>query len=151
MAAKTPKKKTPPPGSLLDPATDWAKDVTARRIVAGPHVRNACKRHLADMKGAKARGLTWDVDAANRAIAFFEVVLRLNGGQFEGRPFKLHASQKFIVGSLFGWRRKDGSRRYRRAYIEIAKGNGKSPLMAGVGMYCLTADGEDRAEVYAAA
>jgi phage terminase large subunit-like protein len=103
------------------------------------------------MNGAKARGLTWDVDAANRAIAFFEVVLRLNGGQFEGRPFTLHASQKFIVGSLFGWRRKDGTRRFRRAYIEIAKGNGKSPLMAGVGMYCLTADGEDRAEVYAAA
>jgi len=151
MTAKAPKKKTPPPGSSLDPATAWAKDVTARRIVAGPHVRNACQRHLADMNGAKARGLTWDVDAANRAIAFFEVVLRLNGGQFEGRPFDLHASQKFIVGSLFGWKRADGSRRFRRAYIEIAKGNGKSPLMAGVGMYCLTADGEDRAEVYAAA
>lgn len=78
-------------------------------------------------------------------------MLRLNGGQFEGRPFALHPSQEFIVGSLFGWKRPDGTRRFRRAYIEIAKGNGKSPLMAGIGMWCLLADGEDRAEVYAAA
>lgn len=78
-------------------------------------------------------------------------MLRLNGGQFEGRPFALHCSQEFIVGSLFGWKRRDGTRRFRRAYIEIAKGNGKSPLMAGIGMWCLLADGEDRAEVYAAA
>jgi phage terminase large subunit-like protein len=106
---------------------------------------------LADLKGAKARGLAWDVTAANKAIGFFKDVLRLNGGQFEGEPFSLHASQKFIVGSLFGWKRADGTRRFRRAYIEIAKGNGKSPLMAGIGMWCLLADGEDRAEVYAAA
>jgi terminase large subunit-like protein len=45
----------------------------------------------------------------------------------------------------------DGTRRFRRAYIEQGKGAGKSPLAAGVGMYCLLADGEPRAEVYAAA
>jgi phage terminase large subunit-like protein len=144
-------KETPPPNSSPDEATAWARDVVASRIIAGPHIRNAAKRHLADLKAGKARGLTWDVTAANKAISFFEVVLRLNGGQFEGRPFTLHPSQKFIVGSLFGWKRADGSRRFRRAYIEIAKGNGKSPLMAGIGMWCLLADGEDRAEVYAAA
>jgi len=76
--------------------------------------------------------------------------LRLNGGQFEGLPFTLHASQAFIVGSILGWKRADGTRRYRRAYIEVAKGNGKSPLAAGIGHYCLLADGEMRAEVYAA-
>ena len=120
-------------------------------MVAGPHVRNACRRHLADLTDGTARALRWDLDAANKAIGFFRDVLRLNGGQFEGRSFALHPSQAFIVGCLFGWKRADGSRRFRRAYLEIAKGNGKSPLMAGIGMWCLLADGEDRAEVYAAA
>jgi phage terminase large subunit-like protein len=125
--------------------------VVAGRIIAGPHVRNACRRHLDDLKQGNARGLTWDLASAQKALGFFRDVLRLNGGQFEGRPFELHPSQQFIVGSIFGWKRADGSRRFRRAYIEIAKGNGKSPLLAGIGMWCLLADGEDRAEVYAAA
>ena len=84
-------------------------------------------------------------------IGFFEEILVLNGGKFEGTPFLLHPSQAFIVGSIFGWLRKDGTRRYRRAYIEMGKGNGKSPLAAGIGMYGLLVDGEPRAEVYAAA
>jgi len=125
--------------------------VLAGETVAGPHVRNAARRHLADLEHGAARGLAWDLAAATRAIGFFADVLRLNGGQFEGLAFTLHASQQFIVGSLFGWRRRDGTRRYRRAYCEIAKGNGKSPLAAGIGHYCLVADGEMRAEVYAAA
>jgi phage terminase large subunit-like protein len=144
-------KRTPPPPTSDDPCTAYAQAVVAGEIVAGPHVRNACRRHLDDLAKAGKRGFRWDVEAANKALGFFRDVLRLNGGQFEGLPFALHPSQQFIVGSLFGWRRADGTRRYRRAYIEIAKGNGKSPLMAGIGMWCLLADGEDRAEVYAAA
>jgi len=57
----------------------------------------------------------------------------------------------FIVGSLFGWRGLDGWRRFRVAYIEKPKGNGKSPLAAGIGLFMLMADGEARAEVYSAA
>jgi phage terminase large subunit-like protein len=120
-------------------------------VVAGPHVRNACRRHLDDLRNGPKRGLRWDLDAANKAISFFGDVLRLNGGQFEGRPFDLHPSQAFRIGSLFGWKKADGSRRFRRFYDEEAKGNGKSPLLAGISMWCLLADGEDRAEVYAAA
>jgi len=96
------------------------------------------------------RGLTWDRDAAIHAINFFPDVLRLNGGQFEGRKFELHPSQAFRIGSLFGWMKADGTRRFRRFYDEEGKGNGKSPMLAGIGLYCLLADGEARAEVYAA-
>ena len=85
-----------------------------------------------------------------RAIKFFPVVLCLNGGQFEGRPFDLHPSQAFRIGSLFGWKKADGTRRFRRFYDEEGKGNGKSPLLAGIGLYCLLSDGEAQAEVYAA-
>ena len=53
---------------------------------------------------------------------------------------------------IFGWKWKDtGHRRFNTVYIETAKGSGKSPLAAGIGIYCLIADGEARAEIYAAA
>ncbi|RVU17487.1 terminase large subunit [Methylobacterium oryzihabitans] len=134
-----------------DPVTAWAQAVVAGEVVAGPHVRNACRRHLHDLEDGPGRGLTWDLAAARRAIEFCPVVCRLNGGQFEGRPFTLQPSQAFKTGSLFGWKRADGTRRFRRAYIEEGKGNGKSPWAAATGLYGMVADGEARAEIYAAA
>jgi phage terminase large subunit-like protein len=148
--AKKPK-PLKPIKTTSDPATEYAVSVVSGRVVAGPHVRNSCRRHLDDLKRGSDRGLVWDVDAVNRVLGFCRDVLRLNGGQFEGLPFEPHPSQKFILGSLFGWKRRDGTRRFRRAYIEAGKGNGKSPLLSAVGMYCLVADGEPRAEIYAAA
>lgn len=135
-----------------DPATRYALSVVAGKEVAGPHVRDSCRRHLFDLDTAAERGLVWDLAEVDRVLGYFPDVLRLNGGRFEGKPFELHPSQAFIVASIFGWKWKaTGVRRFRRAYVEIGKGNGKSPLAGGIGLYCLTADGEARAEVYAAA
>lgn len=105
----------------------------AGEIVAGPYVRAACQRHLTDLVEGPKRGLRFEVDKAERAIGFFRDVLRLNGGEHEGRPFVLEPFQSFIVGSAFGWLRADGLRRFRTLYFEGAKGNGKSPLAAGIG------------------
>jgi phage terminase large subunit-like protein len=94
----------------------------------------------------------WDVEEVAWVVGFFRDVLRLNGGEHEGQPFVLEPWQVFIVGSLFGWKRKaTGYRRFRVAFIETGKGSGKSPLAAGIALKCLVADGEPRAEVYAAA
>lgn len=139
------------PTSSTDPVTAYALAVTSGEKIAGPAVRDACKRHLKDLESCHPRGLWFDVDAALRAIGFFRDVLRLNGGEFEGVAFNLLDWQQFIVGSIFGWKGSDGWRRFRVAYIETAKGSGKSPLAAGVGMYGMVADGEARAEIYAAA
>lgn len=145
------KRKTAQHVSSTDPVTAYAKSVKSGEIVAGPHVRDACKRHLDDLKNGKKRGLRFDVDLAMRAITFYRDVLRLNGGEFEGKPYELLDWQCFIIGSLFGWLGADGYRRFRTAYIETAKGSGKSPLAAGVGLYCMMADAEPGAEIYAAA
>ncbi|MDZ7747679.1 MAG: terminase large subunit [Halofilum sp. (in: g-proteobacteria)] len=51
---------------------------------------------------------------------------------FEGQPFELLPWQQFIVGSLFGWKAPDGCRRFRMAFVETAKGSGKSPPAAGI-------------------
>ncbi|HAX5241946.1 TPA: terminase large subunit [Escherichia coli] len=126
-------------------------DVTSGKEIAGPDIRNACQRHLRDLEQGKNRGLVWDVESVQRAIDFFAKVLKLNGGEHEGKPFILLPWQCFIVGSIFGWKNSDGYRRFRMVYVESGKGSGKSPLAGGVGLYCLTADREARAEVYAAA
>lgn len=134
-----------------DQATLYAQAVVDGDVIAGPLVRLASERHLRDLKDGPKRGLVWRTDLADRVYRYFEHVLCLNGGDFEGKPFLLEPWQKFIAGSIFGWLRANGCRRFRTAYLEIGKGNGKSPLAAGVGLYCLTSDDEDRAEVYAAA
>lgn len=137
--------------SLDDPATQYASEVHSGQRIAGPDIRNACARHLRDLVEGPSRGLFWDLKEANKAIRFYRAVLKLNGGEFEGQPFELLPWQKFIVGSIFGWKGSDGYRRFRVVYVESGKGSGKSPLAAGVGLKGLVSDNEARAEVYAAA
>lgn len=142
-----------------DQTTAYARAVAAGTIVAGPHVRAACQRHLADLTAAESKGLVWAVDRAERAIRYFRTVLTVeieekgDDGANNSRPvpFVLQPWQAFIVGSLFGWRNEGGIRRFRRAYVEVGKGNGKSPLAAGIGHYMLSASGKLSAEVYSAA
>jgi len=135
-----------------DRTTAYALAVTSGEIIAGPFVRGTCQRHLDDLDNADKRGFYFDVEESNRSINFFEKYLKLNAGQYEGLPFLLLGWQDFIVGSIFGWKRKlDNIRRFRVAYIETPKGSGKSPIAAGIGLKGLVADKEPRAEVYAAA
>jgi hypothetical protein len=95
-----------------------------------------------------------------RVIGFFSEVLTVEREVYdefleetisEVVPFNVEPSQAFILGSLFGWRNKHGHRRFRRCYIEIGKGNGKSPMAAGIGHYMMLATKKLRAEIYSAA
>jgi phage terminase large subunit-like protein len=138
---------TSPVPVQTDPATDYARAVVAGEIVAGRLVRLACQRHLQDLAEGPARGLRWDPSAAGRVFQFAKY-LKLPDGS---APFVLHPAQKFILGCLFGWKGPDGHRRFRNAYCEMGKGNGKSPLAALIGLYGLVADGEAAPEIYAAA
>jgi phage terminase large subunit-like protein len=135
------------PPQVVDQASGYARDVHAGRVVAGPYVRLAADRHLRDLKHQTDLGIRWDVDEAQRAVGFFREVLVLA----DGSPFVLQPFQAFIVGSVFGWRNADGSRRFKTAYVESGKGSGKTPLAAGVGLLAFIADGEPAPEVYAAA
>jgi phage terminase large subunit-like protein len=57
----------------------------------------------------------------------------------------------FILTTVFGWVKPDGKRRFRRAYIEVPRGNAKSTLSSALALYMLAADGEGGAEVYSLA
>ncbi len=145
--------------AITDETTAYARDVANGKIVAGPYVRAACARHINDLERGGERGLRFDISDAQRAIGFFRDVLtvevehrRADGNvQSKAVPFVLEPWQAFIVGCLFGWRNQEGLRRFRRAFVEVAKGNGKSPLAAGIGHYMLLGTKKLRAEVYSAA
>ena len=132
-------------GSLVDRPTQYALDVQCKAIMAGPYVYGVCLRHLTDLTEG-CEGHYFDPEAAQRGIDWFEKVLHLGSGKF-----KLFDWQAFCVGMVFGWKRDDDTRRFRRAYWETAKGSGKTPLAAGVGLYLTTADNEYRAEGYVCA
>jgi len=135
---------------LVDPVTDYAQKVIAGTVVAGPWVRLAAKRHLEDLEQGPGRGLIWHPERAQHAITFIEC-LRHYQGDKAGKRFILSDWQRFVVGSVFGWYVNDGQRRFRIAYVEIGKGNGKTPLAAAIALYGLVADGEAGAEIYSAA
>ena len=94
----------------------------------------------------------FDQKAADRAVAFFPRFLKHVKGDHAGQPFNLLPWQEHdVIRPLFGWKREDGSRKYRRAYIEVPRKNGKSQLAGGVGLYLTYADNEPGSEVYSAA
>lgn len=95
----------------------------------------------------------FDEQAAEVVVRFFERLLHHSKGEWAGQPFILEDWQKDeIIRPLFGWKRMDdGTRRYRKAYIEIPRKNGKSTMAAGIALFLLFADEEPGAEVYSAA
>lgn len=132
-------------GAVIDA---YCHDVTSGKIAGCKWARLACQRHLDDRD---RDDIFFDEEAAARASGFIET-FRHYKGDFAGRRFLLMDWQKFIVGSIFGWKRKsDGKRKYKYAFIEIPRKNGKTFLAAGIGIYMLCADGEGGAEIYCTA
>lgn len=132
----------------LDRTTAWARDVVSGAIVSGEIVRHAAERHLKDLVDGPARGLHWSVERAERAIGFFPAVLSITAGAKQGHPFELLPWHLFCVGSLFGWRKSSGRMRFRAGWFETGKGQAKSPLMAGIGLYLGGYYGVPRSEIY---
>jgi phage terminase large subunit-like protein len=119
-------------------------------IPAGSLIRAAVARQTRDLESAGERGLHFDRQAAQHAVQFFGF-LKHSKGEWAGQPFELLPWQEFLLWTLFGWKRADGLRRFRTAYIETPRKNGKTSLLAGLGLYLLVADGEAGSEVYSAA
>jgi phage terminase large subunit-like protein len=130
-------------------AEDYVGGVLAGDITVGRYVRKAIERHKGDLE-APPPGCYFCPDSANHALRFFGF-LKHSKGEWAGKPFLLAGWQAFILLSLFGWKRADHSRRFRNAYVEVARKNGKSTLAAGIGLYMFVGDSEPGAEVYSAA
>ena len=101
---------------------------------------------------AVSEGCFFDAPAADRVREFFRLFLRHSKGAWAQQAFELLDWQWHdVIRPVFGWKRKDGSRRFRRALIWIPKKNGKSTLVSGINLYLLLADQEPGAEIYTVA
>lgn len=138
----------------LPPIVGVSRDDLAAAWAAakdGPHPFDPCLIRDAHDVRAVLAGCWFDPAAGQHIIDFFASYLRHSKGQWAGQPFVLQPWQEEITRRLFGWKRADGTRRYRKAYIEIPKKNGKSTWLAGIELYLFVGDGEPGAEVYCCA
>lgn len=130
--------------------------MTAPSRTLGKYERLYLERHerdlaLAAAPGGHPRGLRFDLEAGERVVRFVEGYCQHHKGEWAGRPFALDDWQRQWILIAFGWRRADGTRRFRIMYVEIPRKNGKSTLAAALGLYLLIADHEPGAEIYASA
>lgn len=129
-------------------ADAWVRAVVSGEVSTNAMVRKACQRHIDDLDND--RGMWFDEAKANKAIGIFQF-LKQRKGRWANQPLTLEPCQLFIVGSLFGWKRGDGTRRFRVGYAEVPRKFGKSTLAAGIADYLAFFDGEPGAEVYCTA
>lgn len=128
----------------------YAHDVVDGRVPAGKYHRLACARQLRDRAREATPGFPYRFDLAKAQRFFrFSGALKHYKGEWAGQFIVLQPSQQFRLGSLFGWVHIDtGLRRFRTAYNEVPRKNGKSLEAAIVGLYVTFYDGEPGAEGY---
>lgn len=134
-------------------ANQYARDVLNGKILACKSIQLACQRHFNDLKISldKDYPYRFDRELAERACRFVQL-LPHSSGDLAGQKLKLEPWQAFAFSSIFGWvTKKTKKRRFREAYIRVARKNGKSFFAAGIGTYMFCADGENSAEVYCGA
>jgi len=137
-------------------ARAYCDDVLSGRIPAGKWTRLACQRQFDDLARADRNDsdfpFIFDPEPAERVCEFVELSPHVKGKRFVGHNIHLEPWQCFILTTVFGWiHRFTRLRRFRRAYTEVAKGNGKSALTSAVANFCAFAEGEPGAEVFSAA
>ncbi|HBR0014299.1 TPA: terminase large subunit [Klebsiella aerogenes] len=134
-------------------ANQYARDVLNGKILACKSIQLACQRHFNDLKISldKDYPYRFDRELAERACRFVQL-LPHSSGDLAGQKLKLEPWQAFAFSSIFCWvTKKTKKRRFREAYIRVARKNGKSFFAAGIGTYMFCADGENSAEVYCGA
>lgn len=136
--------------SMLHPAEKYAHDVRSGKIKTGNLIRLTVDRYFKDVKQAKKKGWYFDREAAESAIEFC-TMLKHYKGQSAGQPFKLLPYQQFQWWNLYGWHKKNGQRRFRRNYEEVARKNGKSTGSAARANYRILVTEPQGAQIYCAA
>lgn len=95
----------------------------------------------------------FDQRAVDSAIAFFERVLVLTKSTPSESPeaFRMMPHTRQLLTDLFGWKRPDGTQRYRRVFLTVGRKNAKTQICAGLGLYFLLSNKTMSPEIYVAA
>lgn len=117
--------------TILDELIKYSKDCIEGKIPSGKKHISACKRFLRDTEEQK---YIWNEDEAQRITRWF-ALLRHSKGILAGTPIILTPWQKFIVCQIYAWKRENGYRRFKKAFIEVGRKNAKTQMQAGCILY----------------
>ena len=124
---------------------------TGETIVCNLVRRAVCRQYRDIERDCKGDTIYYDPAAGDRIVDFVQLMPHVKG-PLARTPLLLEPWQKFVLTTTFGWKvTETHQRRFRRIYIEVPRGNGKSALSSPVGLYGMTADNEMGAEIYSAA
>nr|WP_276307027.1 terminase large subunit [Brachyspira sp. G79] len=107
------------------------------------------KRHLDDIEKSKNNDYPFyfDDNEAKRPITFIQSLVHTKG-EWANHNIILEPWEQFIIASIFGWRRKENKlRRYKKAYVQVSRKNGKTTFASGIGNYCFFCDSPAEAGV----
>jgi|TARA_R100000482_G_scaffold118785_1_gene63057 phage terminase large subunit-like protein len=133
---------------MQDETTDYAKAVVNKEIPACRYVKLACERHLKDLEK------TWQYhfcpESANKFFKFCKYLKHYKGA-YQGKSLELEPWQKFIFGNIYGWLDEDNFWRYKTAYIEVPRKNGKTTMASAGACYDSAFVDRKGAEIYCVA
>lgn len=135
----------------LDRAYQYAADIKSGKILACRYVKLAIDRWYDDLQHGQERGLYFDEHAAARYFRFVSRYCRHYQGELAGKPIDFSPHQCFIEANIYGWKRADGTRRFRATHEEVARKDGKTTRLGASGLYGMIGEGEGGAKIYAAA
>lgn len=122
--------------------TDYEKRVLDGDIEAGRKLKKAIRRNQKDLRRSKKKDFPYyfNQELADKAINFVELLPTTSGD-----PLKLEPFQKWLLGMLFGWRKKsDDTRRFSECFISFSRKNGKSFLMSCIASLYLLVENRPR-------
>ena len=112
-----------------DAGTKYAFSVLDGDVLAGYMIKLAAFRHIQDLVRSETDDsfdYHYNVREANRILKFASVFPDVDTGE----PMPLMPWEKFALTQLVGWRDHLGNKRYTTAILSVARGQGKTYLMA---------------------
>ncbi|SEN80034.1 terminase large subunit [Lihuaxuella thermophila] len=132
--------------NLLSRVIQYARDIVEGKILACKKHIQACQRFLNDFERMQNNDSPYEFDE-DELYRFYKWanMFKHTKGVLAGQRIELTDFQLFVVGNLFGWKDKEtGTRRFRKAYIQLARKNAKSQLLALITSYtCFLSDEQE--------
>ena len=119
-------------------------------IVAGRRLKRLAEVMLPRIRDGY-RQWHYDVRYATRPVYFIEHFCRYPAGRMMGEPFVMEPYERMIVELCFGFVDEGGVRQFQYLFVEMARKNGKTSIVAAIELYMLLSDGEGAPQVYNAA
>lgn len=119
--------------TILEELKQYAYDCIDDKIVSCKKHKWACERFLKDIQKENYK-YRWNEEKAEKIVKWF-TYLRHSKGILAGQPIMLTTWQKFILCQIYGWEDSAGTRRFKKAFTEVARKNAKTQMQAGSLLY----------------